>query len=94
MTQPKWDDFIRLRLDATLSEGEIKDKEFLAAKDEQRKVYDYIHGLNLPEEAMDAIDRYITANNGIWTRYNTLVYRQGFSDCRNALQYLLGAKHL
>ena len=46
---------------------------------------DRLEEMELPEEVRLLIDRYVSAQNALGSRYGMLAYLLGFSDCREML---------
>ena len=44
-----------------------------------------LEAMHLPEETLKLIDRYVSGDNAIGSRYGMLAYMLGFSDCRELL---------
>lgn len=79
-----------LRVNTTMNSivGADEDyQEILRRSDEYSGRLD---AMDLPEETMQLIDRYVSEQNALGARYGALAYLLGFSDCielfRNTLQ--------
>lgn len=70
-----------IRMNGIMNEITNKDKEYqeiIRNSDEYSSKLDALH---LPEEIRILIDRYVSEQNALGSRYGMLAYLLGFSDC-------------
>lgn len=73
------------RMNGIMNEIAKTDKEYQEISQKAGAYSDRLETLHLPEETRLLIDRYISEQNALGSRYGMLAYLLGFSDCRELL---------
>lgn len=73
------------RMNGILNEIAKTDKEYQEISQKSGIYSGRLETLHLPEETRLLIDRYISEQNALSSRYRMLAYQLGFSDCRELI---------
>ena len=71
-----------LRMNSIMNEITNSDMEYQEIIRKSDIYSDKLEALQLPEETRLLIDRYVSEQNALGSRYGMLAYQLGFSDCK------------
>jgi len=71
-----------LRMNSIMNEITNSDIEYQEIIRKSDIYSDKLEALNLPEETRLLIDRYVSEQNALGSRYGMLAYQLGFTDCK------------
>lgn len=71
-----------LRMNSIMNEITNSDMEYQEIIRKSDIYSDELEALQLPEETRLLIDRYVSEQNALGSRYGMLAYQLGFSDCK------------
>lgn len=71
-----------LRMNSVMNEITNSDMEYQEIIRKSDIYSDKLEALQLPEETRLLIDRYVSEQNALGSRYGMLAYQLGFSDCK------------
>lgn len=74
-----------IRINDALDKIIQADEEYQQIILKSREYLDKLEALHLPHETWLLIDRYISEQNALGSRYGVLAYLLGFSDCINLI---------
>lgn len=80
-----------LRINGVMNEIVMADEVYQELSRRSNEYSGKLDAMQLPKEAMDMIDRYVSEEIAVGSRYGMLAYALGFSDCR---ELLLGSSHV
>ena len=73
---------MELRMDNVMNETTSNDVEYQEIIRKSNVYYDKLDSLHLSKETRILIDRYVSEQNALGSRYGMLAYQLGFSDCK------------
>lgn len=76
------DQLMGLRMNSIMNEVAKNDTEYQDIRHKSDVYSDQLEALQLPKETRLLIDRYVSEQNALGSRYGMLAYQLGFSDCR------------
>ena len=71
-----------LRMESVMNEITSNDVEYQEIIRNSNVYSDKLEALQLPKETRLLIDRYVSEQNALSSRYGMLAYQLGFSDCK------------
>lgn len=71
-----------LRMNSIMNEITSNDMEYQDILRQSDVYSDKLEALNLPRETRLLIDRYVSEQNALGSRYGMLAYQLGFTDCK------------
>ncbi len=71
-----------LRMNSVMNEITNNDMDYQEIVRQSDIYSDKLEALQLPKETRLLIDRYVSEQNALGSRYGMLAYQLGFSDCR------------
>lgn len=74
-----------LRLNESFNETILADEEYMTITKRSGECSEKLDAMQLPKDVMELIDRYVSEQNALGSRYGALAYLLGFSDCRELL---------
>lgn len=74
-----------LRLNESFNEAILADEEYMTITKRSSDYSAKLDAMQLPKDVMELIDRYVSEQNALGSRYGALAYLLGFSDCRELL---------
>ena len=79
------DQLMGLRMNSVMNEITNSDMEYQEIIRKSDIYSNKLEALQLPKETRLLIDRYVSEQNALGSRYGMLAYQLGFSDCRELL---------
>lgn len=76
------DQLMGLRMNSVMNEITNSDMEYQEIIRRSDIYSDKLEALQLPKETRLLIDRYVSEQNALGSRYGMLAYQLGFSDCK------------
>lgn len=76
------DQLMGLRMNSVMNEITNSDMEYQEIIRRSDIYSDKLEALQLPKETQLLIDRYVSEQNALGSRYGMLAYQLGFSDCK------------
>lgn len=74
-----------LRLNESFNETILADEEYMTITRHSNEYSARLDAMQLPKDVRELIDRYVSEQNALGSRYGVLAYLLGFSDCRELL---------
>ena len=73
---------MNLRLNESFNAAILADEEYMTITKRSGEYSEKLDAMQLSKDARELIDRYVSEQNALGSRYGALAYLLGFSDCR------------
>lgn len=71
-----------LRLNESFNAAILADEEYMTITKRSGEYSEKLDAMQLSKDAREMIDRYVSEQNALGSRYGALAYLLGFSDCK------------